>query len=205
MSFYTRFGKRAFDVSLSLPGLVLAAPLLAMLGVVVLIDAGAPVFFVQRRIGRHGHPFAIYKLRTMVLRADQGSPVTVAGDARTTTSGRFLRRFKLDELPQLWNVVRGDMSLVGPRPDVPGFADTLEGPARRILELRPGITGPATLEFANEEELLSQVADPDRYNRDVIFSEKVRLNLKYLNELSFGEDLRCLARTVRLWKTTPHS
>lgn len=206
MSFYARFGKRLFDFSLSLVGLILLAPLAVLLGTLIWLDDGRPILFVQTRIGRGGISFPMYKLRTMVLGAELGGPITIAGDSRLTRSGRFLRRFKLDELPQLWNVLRGEMSFVGPRPDVPGFADSLEGEHRRILDLLPGITGPATLEFANEEEILARVPDPDRYNRETIFAEKVLLNLKYLDEISFGVDLRCLARTFGLWKKkTPNS
>src|SRR5690606_6412746 len=129
-------------------------------------------------------------LRTMVDGAERHGPVSLARDTRLTASGRLLRRYKLDELPQLWNVLRGDMALVGPRPDVPGYADALEGKDRRILEVRPGVTGPATLAFAHEEDLLAQVQEPERYNREVIFKEKVRLNLQYLEEVSMGRDLR---------------
>lgn len=122
--------------------------------------------------------------------------ITIAGDARVTRLGKWLRRFKLDELPQLFNVLKGDMSFVGPRPDVPGYMDKLDGTARALLGLRPGITGPATLAFRNEEVLLAQAPDPQTYNDRVIFPEKVRLNLQYMRNLSLLNDLRCILRTM---------
>ncbi|MGS4948164.1 sugar transferase [Meridianimarinicoccus sp. RP-17] len=134
------------------------------------------------------------KLRTM--RPVEGTTVTRAGDVRITRLGAKLRRYKLDELPQLWNVLIGNMSFVGPRPDVPGFMDKLTGPDRKILLLRPGITGPATLKYRNEEELLASVDDPERYNADVIWPDKVRINLKYLNDWSFSRDIGYIVKTV---------
>jgi lipopolysaccharide/colanic/teichoic acid biosynthesis glycosyltransferase len=193
---YLRYGKRLLDFTgallalpvLLLPGLALAAAVWA--------GSGRPVFFRQERVGRGGRVFRIVKFRTMVVRPSGDSPVTVAGDARMTPVGAFLRRGKLDEWPQLWNVLVGDMSLVGPRPDVPGYADGLRGEERRLLELRPGITGPATLAFRNEEEILAQVDDPVRYNNEIVWPEKVRLNLEYLETASLGKDLSYLWRTA---------
>lgn len=156
-------------------------------------DGGA--LFRQERIGRHGRVFRICKFRTMRAVHD-GSPVTVKGDRRVTRLGAWLRRYKLDELPELWNVLRGEMSLVGPRPDVPGYADRLEGEDRRILELRPGITGPASLKYRREERLLASVDDPRRYNDEVIWPDKVRLNMHYLRERSFWLDLRIIFCTI---------
>ena len=157
---------------------------------------GWPVVFRQKRIGRHGLPFRILKFRTMTNRLMEGSTITVAGDARVTALGKWLRRFKLDELPQLINVLRGEMSFVGPRPDVPSYLDHFSGSAARLLELRPGITGPATLAFKNEEALLGSVPDPKAYNDEVIFPEKIRMNLEYLNSMSLAGDLRCIVATV---------
>jgi lipopolysaccharide/colanic/teichoic acid biosynthesis glycosyltransferase len=193
---YLRYGKRVFDFTVALVGL----PILLLPGVVLAAAVGAgsgrPVFFRQERVGGGGRVFRIVKFRTMVVRPAGDSPVTVAGDARMTPVGAFLRRWKLDELPQLWNVLVGDMSLVGPRPDVPGYADGLQGDDRRVLELRPGITGPATLAYRDEEELLAGVDDPVRYNDEVIWPAKVRLNLEYLRTASLGKDLGYLWRTV---------
>ncbi len=193
---YLRYGKRAFDFTvalLALPCLLLPGALLAL---AVWVGSGRPVFFRQERVGRGGRIFRIAKFRTMVVRPAGDSSVTVAGDARMTRIGAFLRRWKLDELPQLWNVLVGDMSLVGPRPDVPGYADHLQGEARRMLELRPGITGPATLAYRNEEEILARQSDPVRYNDEVIWPDKVRLNLEYLDQATLARDLRLLWETV---------
>lgn len=129
-----------------------------------------------------------------------GSSVSVAGESRITPLGAVLRKYKLDELPELWNVLIGDMSFVGPRPDVPGYADLLTGEERRILKLRPGITGPASLKYRNEEELLAQVTDPKEYNDMVIYPDKVRLNLYYLNHYSFIKDIQMIICTIFGWK-----
>lgn len=156
---------------------------------------GGCVFFSQKRVGREGRLFTIYKFRTMKMEHN-GSSVSVAGENRITSLGCFLRRYKLDELPELWNVLIGEMSFVGPRPDVPGYADQLQGEDRQILKLRPGITGPATLKYRNEEELLASVSDPQQYNDEVIYPDKVRLNLYYLNHYSFWMDIRIIIATV---------
>ncbi len=125
-----------------------------------------------------------------------GNSITVAGENRITPVGRFLRRYKLDELPELWNVLIGEMSVVGPRPDMPGYADKLTGDDRRLLNIRPGITGPATLKYANEEELLAQQADPVKYNDEVMFPDKVSINLKYIDQWSFWLDIKIILQTV---------
>ena len=152
---------------------------------------GGPVIFSQKRVGRNGELFTMYKFRSMTV-AHSGSSVSVAGEARITPLGATLRKYKLDELPELWNVLIGDMSFVGPRPDVPGYADQLQGDERRILELRPGITGPASLKYRDEEELLAKVDNPVEYNDTVIFPDKVRINLYYLNHYSFMKDLQMI-------------
>ncbi len=125
-----------------------------------------------------------------------GNSITVAGENRITPVGRFLRRYKLDELPELWNVLTGEMSLVGPRPDVPGYADKLTGDDRKILNIRPGITGPATLKYTNEEELLAEQSDPVKFNDDVLFPDKVRINLEYIENRSFLLDIKIIILTV---------
>lgn len=154
-----------------------------------------PVVFRQKRVGRNGVLFTIYKFRTMEVN-HSGSSVSVAGEARITPLGATLRKYKLDELPELWNVLKGDMSFVGPRPDVPGYADKLEGTERDVLRLKPGITGPASLKYRNEEELLATVEYPQRYNDEVIFPDKTRLNLYYLNNYSFVKDLQMIFCTI---------
>ena len=193
---YLTTGKRLFDlVAATLGLLVLSLPLL-LIGLLIYLREGAPVVFRQTRIGRHGRPFTICKFRTMTTRALSGSTITVAGDARITPLGRWLRRYKLDEVPQLCNVLAGTMSFVGPRPDVPGYMDKLQGEARALLALRPGITGPATLAFRNEEELLAKASDPTAYNDEIIFPTKVALNLAYLKTVSLALDLRLILQTV---------
>jgi lipopolysaccharide/colanic/teichoic acid biosynthesis glycosyltransferase len=194
--FYARYGKRWFDVVVSAAGLVVLGIPLAAIGLLIVLIDGPPVLFRQQRIGLHGKVFTVYKFRSMMNRQTKSSTITVAGDVRITQLGKWLRRSKLDELPQLFNVMKGEMSFVGPRPDVPGYMDKLNGTARAILGLRPGITGPATLAFRNEEVLLAQAADPQTYNDQIIFPEKVRLNLEYLRNLSLLNDLRCILQTV---------
>ena len=156
---------------------------------------GGPAIFMQTRIGRHGKPFTMYKFRTMTVNHG-GSSVSVAGESRITPLGAVLRRYKIDELPELWNVLKGDMSFVGPRPDVPGYADALQGDDREVLLLRPGITGPASLKYRNEEEILATVPNPQQYNDTVIFPDKVRINRYYLHNYSFITDIKMIFCTV---------
>lgn len=188
--------KSLFDRLFALLGLVIFSPVLLVVALLIRVKMpDGPVLFRQVRIGRNGKPFSLVKFRTMT--GDQtGETVTVAGDPRITPLGAKLRRYKLDEFPELWNVLIGDMSFVGPRPDVPGYADALTGDDREILQLRPGITGPATLKYRNEEELLATVDDPVRYNDEVIFPDKVRLNRLYLHHRTLWMDLRLLWATV---------
>jgi lipopolysaccharide/colanic/teichoic acid biosynthesis glycosyltransferase len=193
---YRSFGKRIFDLAAAAVGLVVLAGPMAVIALIVRLSSKGPVLFRQIRVGRGGRHFTVRKFRTMRAGHGDPSPVTVRGDSRITGAGRFLRRFKLDEYPQLWNVLVGEMSLVGPRPDVPGYADKLEGAMRRILDLRPGITGPATIKYADEEEILAAQIDPVRYNDEVIFPDKVRLNLDYVDNLTFLGDLGWIWKTV---------
>ncbi len=160
------------------------------------LDTGASGFFRQIRVGKDGELFEVVKIRTMRNDLVVNTTVTTSSDPRITGIGKFFRRSKIDELPQLLNVLRGEMSFVGPRPDVPGFADQLTGRDRIILAVRPGITGPATLKFRNEEALLAQQADPEAYNYNVIFPEKVRLNRQYVEQYSFVQDLYYIWRTI---------
>jgi len=164
--------------------------------VIVRLTTGEPGFFIQTRVGKEGELFNVIKLRTMRSSTTVHTTVTSVDDVRITKVGAFLRKTKLDELPQLINVLRGDMSLVGPRPDVPGFADTLSGDDRIMLSIRPGITGPATIFFRNEEELLALQEDPEKYNEEVIFPKKVELNKIYINEYSFFKDLSYIKQTI---------
>ena len=185
-----------FDRIFSLFGLLVLAPVLFVVAVLIKIRMpGGPAIFRQRRVGRNGKLFTMYKFRSMTV-SHSGSSVSVAGESRITPLGAKLRKYKLDELPELWNVLKGDMSFVGPRPDVPGYADRLQGEDRLILKLRPGITGPASLKYADEEELLAQVADPRRYNDEVIFPDKVRINLDYYYNRTFCGDIRLIFQTI---------
>lgn len=188
--------KWLFDRAVSLFGLLVLWPVLLVVALLVRIKMpGGPVIFTQKRVGRNGRLFTMYKFRSMTV-SHGGSSVSVAGESRITPLGARLRRYKLDELPELWNVLKGDMSFVGPRPDVPGYADRLSGEARDVLRLRPGITGPASLKYRDEEELLASVDDPVRYNDEVIYPDKVRINLYYLHNYSFVKDIRMIFCTV---------
>jgi len=198
--------KFIFDRIVSLLGLIILSPVLLVVAILIRVKMpGGPVFFRQKRVGLNGKPFTLYKFRSMTnASVDSWSSVSVAGESRITPLGAKLRKYKLDELPELWNVLKGDMSFVGPRPDVPGYADALAGDDREVLSLRPGITGPASLKYRDEEELLAKVAsegvdgyiDPVRYNDEVIFPDKVRLNRYYLHHYSFWTDLKMIFATV---------
>lgn len=154
-----------------------------------------PVFFRQKRTGRYGNLFTMVKFRTMVVN-NEPNTTSVLGDSRITPLGAVLRRYKLDELPELWNVLKGDMSLVGPRPDVPEYTQRLVGEEKLILTLRPGITGPASIKYSREEEMLSKVPDPQKYTDDIIWPDKVKINLDYYYTRSFLKDIETIFRTV---------
>ncbi|WP_456485640.1 sugar transferase [Hydrogenimonas sp.] len=192
-----RFIKRSFDLGVSSAGLLLLWPLIAAGWIVASIETRSNGFFLQERVGRGGKRFKVLKLKTMKPVDKIDTTVTTAHDARITRSGRFLRKSKIDELPQLWNVLTGDMSLVGPRPDVPGFADRLEGEDRIVLSVRPGITGPATIKYKNEEDILAQQKDPERYNREVIWPDKVRINKAYIRNWRFFKDMKIILQTIK--------
>ena len=202
--------KYIFDRVVALIGLMVLWPALLIVAILVKIKMpGGPAFFVQKRVGKGGKLFNCHKFRTMTVKHN-GSTVSVAGDSRITHFGATLRHYKLDELPGLWDVLIGNMSFVGPRPDVPGYADQLQGDDRRVLELRPGITGPATLKYRLEDEMISEYvakkqADGDKrdmqeiaveYNDTVIYPDKVRLNLYYLDHYSFVKDFQMILCTV---------
>ena len=184
-----------FDRLMALLGLLFLWPVLLVVAILIKIHMPGPIFFIQQRVGKGGKLFPCHKFRSMSVNHN-GSSVSVAGESRITPLGAKLRKYKLDELPELWDVLIGNMSFVGPRPDVPGYADKLQGDDRIILTLRPGITGPATLKYRNEEELLATVSDPVRYNDEVIYPDKVRLNRYYAEHYSFAEDIRMIFCTV---------
>lgn len=188
--------KSIFDRLAALCGLLVLWPVLAVVALLIRVKMpGGPVIFRQKRVGRDGRLFTMYKFRSMTV-GHGGSSVSVAGESRITPLGAKLRRYKLDELPELWNVLIGDMSFVGPRPDVPGYADQLSGDDREVLRLRPGITGPASLKYRDEEEMLARQKDPQKYNDEVIFPDKVRINRYYLHNYSFVKDIQMIFCTV---------
>ncbi|WP_296165161.1 sugar transferase [uncultured Porphyromonas sp.] len=188
--------KWLFDRTMSFVGLIVLSPVLLVVALLIRVKMpGGPVLFRQKRVGKDGKLFTMVKFRSMMV-DHGGSSVSVAGESRITPVGAKLRRYKLDELPELWNVLVGDMSFVGPRPDVPGYADKLQGSDRVILKLRPGITGPASLKYRNEEELLAGVDDPQAYNDTVIFPDKVRINKEYYYHWSFRKDIQYIVQTV---------
>ncbi len=190
------FLKSIFDWGASLFGLLFLFPILLVVAVLIRIKMpGGPVIFTQKRVGRNGKLFTMYKFRSMTV-SHSGSSVSVKGESRITPLGAKLRKYKLDELPELWNVLIGDMSLVGPRPDVPGYADKLEGENRRVLLLKPGITGPASLKYRNEEEILAEQENPQKYNDEVLFPDKVRMNIEYLDNWSFWNDIKIIIYTI---------
>ena len=189
-TFYEEYGKRVFDFAASTIGLLLLFPVLLVLALLVKLTSAGPVFYRQERVGRGGRIFRIAKLRSMFEDADKRGPlITSARDSRITPVGRMLRRFKLDELPQLWNVVKGEMSLVGPRPEVPQYVEFYSAAQRRVFMVRPGITDPASLVYRNEEKVLATQPDPDAYYRDVVLADKLNMNLEYVDNISFLYDL----------------
>lgn len=187
--------KYIFDRLMALIGLLFLWPVLLVVALLIRHKMPGPVLFIQPRVGRNGQLFNCHKFRSMTI-GHGGSSVSVAGEARITPLGAKLRKYKLDELPELWDVLIGNMSFVGPRPDVPGYADKLQGEDRIILTLRPGITGPATLKYRNEEELLATVANPQQYNDEVIYPDKVRLNRYYAEHYSFCKDIQMIFCTI---------
>lgn len=188
--------KRFFDLTSSFIGILVLLPLMLVISIVIKLDSKGPVFFKQKRVGKDGKLFTMIKFRSMSVVQKSKSTVSVKGDVRITKVGAFIRKYKFDELPELWNVLVGQMSIVGPRPDVKGFADELQGEDRLILELRPGITGPASLKYVNEEELLSHQENPEKYNNEVIYPDKVRINLDYYYNQNLILDLKIIFATI---------
>src|SRR5580698_1036748 len=206
-TFYARSGKRMFDIAASALGLLVLSPLLVVLSGLIRLTSRGPALFLQERVGQGGKPFRIVKFRSMqdqpgLAQVESSSDgfagpfITSAEDPRITPVGRILRRFKLDELPQLWNVLRGDMSLVGPHPEVPHYVASYSASQGRVLTVRPGITDPASVAYRHEEDLLAGRSDPDSYYRQVILPDKLRLNLEYLSKISFLSDLSLMLRTT---------
>lgn len=195
--FYARRGKRVFDCICSATGLVVLLPVFALVAVCIKLTSCGPVFYRQMRVGKGGRPFQIVKFRSMDGVASELSPgITVSGDKRITRVGRFLRRYKIDELPQLWNVFRGDMSLVGPRPELPKYVEDYSPEQKLVLCVRPGITDPASLAYRHEEEILSRYEDPEQVYRTQILPDKLAQDLEYIPAMSFRTDLHIIFATL---------
>ena len=188
--------KRLFDFFVSLIGLILLSLVLVVIAISIKLGSKGPVLFSQKRVGKDGKVFTLVKFRSMMVNQNSNNTITAKGDDRITKTGAFLRRYKLDELPELWNVLKGEMSLVGPRPDVSGYADKLKGKDRKILTLRPGITGTASLKYANEEEILAAQDDAQKYNDEVIFPDKVKVNLEYYENQTIWLDIKIIFATI---------
>ena len=198
MSKGSLFIKYLFDKIMALIGMVILFPFMLIIFIIhKIVMPKGKFLFLQERIGQYGKPFRIYKIRTMKDDVDDNNVfVTTANDKRILPFGKFLRKTKLDEIVELINVLKGEMSLVGPRPDVAGYADKLTGEDRKILELRPGITGAASLKYINEEELLAKVDDPKKYNDEIIYPDKVKINLEYYYNRTFWEDIKIIFKTI---------
>ena len=191
--------KRLFDILASGCGLLVLSPIFIIVAIWIKLDSPGPVFYRQTREVRHNKDFRIFKFRSMRVGSDKGSLVTIGGrDPRVTRSGYFIRKFKIDELPQLINVFTGDMSLVGPRPEVRHYVNYWTPEQMRVLDVRPGITDPASIRFRNENELLEKAQDPERYYIDVIMQEKIKLYLEYVEKSSFWYDIKLIFQTFKV-------
>ena len=188
--------KRLFDIIFSFVGIVFLFPVFIIVSILIKIDSSGPVFFVQERVGLNGKFFKIIKFRSMKTNHNNSLTVTLENDKRITRIGKKIRKYKIDEIPELINVFKGDMSFVGPRPDVPGYADQLKGESRNILKLRPGITSRASIKYANEEMILLNEDDPIAYNNNIIFPDKVKLNLNYYNNNNIWIDIKIIFATL---------
>jgi lipopolysaccharide/colanic/teichoic acid biosynthesis glycosyltransferase len=194
--FYANYGKRALDILAATAGMILLSPVFGLVACWIKLTSRGPAFYRQIRIGKDGVPFQILKFRSMTMQAsNRDLKITVAGDSRVTPVGKFLRRYKVDELPQLWNVIRGDMSLVGPRPEVPVYEE--DTPEQRIvLSARPGITDPASLAYRHEEEILAAQGDPEQFYRTKILPDKLARNRAYLEKITLQNDIRIILKTI---------
>ena len=188
--------KRLFDIIFSFVGIVFLFPVFIIVSILIKIDSYGPIFFLQERVGLNGKFFKIIKFRSMKTNHNNSLTVTLENDKRITRIGKKIRKYKIDEIPELINVFIGDMSLVGPRPDVPGYADLLEGESRNILKLRPGITSRASIKYADEEMILLNEDDPIAYNNNIIFPDKVKLNLNYYNNNNIWIDIKIIFATL---------
>ncbi len=196
MTAWGRGFKRFFDIIFSLLVMVLSFWIMLIAFIISSIETKSFGIFMQKRVGKSGKIFDVFKIKTMKEIEGVGTTVTTSNDMRITKSGAFFRKTKIDELPQLFNVFLGNMSFVGPRPDVAGYADKLEGEDRAILTIRPGITGPASIKYKNEEDILAKQSNPKEYNDQVIWPDKVAINLQYIKEWSFKKDIQYIIKTV---------
>lgn len=189
--------KRGFDFIVSLIGCIVLMPIYILIAILIKIDSRGPIFFKQKRVGQYGKIFKILKYRTMVVDAENiGKQITVGDDKRITKIGKFLRKYKLDELPQLFNVLKGDMSLVGPRPEVPKYVELYNYEEKKVLNLKPGITDFASIEYRDENEILGKVDNPEEYYINVIMKHKLELNLKYINNNNIFIDINIILKTL---------
>ncbi|MBU5454988.1 sugar transferase [Caproiciproducens sp. MSJ-32] len=197
MSKINRAIKRIFDIIVSLIGIIIISPILLIVAISIKLDSEGSVLFLQKRIGKDGKPFNIYKFRTMVTNAEKlGAQITVGKDNRITRVGAFLRKYKIDELPQLFNVLKGDMSLVGPRPEVPKYVELYTEEERRVLEVRPGITDLASIRYRDENDILGKVENPEEYYIKVIMKDKLKLNLEYIEKSNVFYDIYLIIKTI---------
>ncbi|MDO5446202.1 MAG: sugar transferase [Prevotellaceae bacterium] len=187
---------RILDIIFSSIGLILLSPLFLILYIVIRLESPGGGFYSQTRIGLHGKPFQLYKFRSMRTGADRGSLITIGADSRITKSGKFIRRYKLDELPQLYNVLRGDMSLVGPRPEVEKYVRLYTPEQRHVLDVRPGITDYASIKYADENTILAQSSDPEKTYIETIMPDKISLNMRYINHHTPSEYFRVIFLTI---------
>jgi len=195
--FYANYGKRYLDILAATTGLILLSPVLAIAACCIKLTSRGPMLYRQIRIGKDGRPFRILKFRSMTRQSSISDlKITVAGDSRVTPVGKLLRRYKIDELPQLWNVIRGQMSLVGPRPEVPVYIEAYTPEQRAVLSARPGITDPASLAYRHEEELLAGHKDPEQFYRTTILPDKLARNRAYLEKITFQNDIRIIVKTI---------
>lgn len=187
--------KRGFDIIFSLIGLLLLFPFIIIIAILIKSELHGSIFYIQTRVGKDAKHFRMVKFRTMKVNHG-GSTISVKGESRITPLGATMRKYKLDELPEFWNILKGDMSFVGPRPDVPGYADMLKGDDRLLLTFRPGLTGAASIKYSNEEELLAEHADPIKFNDEVLYPAKVKINNNYVKNWSFFLDIKIIIYTL---------
>jgi len=196
---YKKFGKRVFDIIASIIGIILLLPVFVIIGLWVKLSSKGSIFFVQKRVGKDFKEFNLYKFRSMVVGAEKRGPgITSKDDERVTKVGRFIRSTKIDELPQLFNVLKGDMSLVGPRPELKKFVDAKKEEYKKVLSIKPGITDNAAIEFRDEENIMSRYEDKEKAYIDIVLPQKIKFYYKYLDNVSFTNDIKLILKTLRV-------